>query len=196
MEVDENKLALDKKHDDSIHALKKHEINKESFAKENMARSGGLRKWFRDEDVCETGGMIKPEQAQKLGYIRVVDSFKTMSFLSMNLAVIEHATGEIKPNEKVFDFKTVMMSNFAFILRVIIYHIFIVALANQPGILIFSLILLESVYIVLIVKNFLILKYLVSVHLFVAKVVQSFFMLIFHLISLIMFITNGPTSAV
>jgi len=193
---DEKKQALDKKHDDSIHSLKNHEVSKESFARENLAKTGGLRKWFRDEDVCETGGLIKPDQAQKLGYIRVVDSFRTMSFLSMNLAVIEHATGEIKPNEKVFDFKTVMMSNFAFILRVILYHIFIVALANQPGMLIVSLILLESFYIYMIVKNFLILRYLVSVHLFVAKVVQSFFMLIFHLISLIMFLSNGPTSAV
>ena len=193
---DEKKQVLDKKHDDSIHSLKKHEVSKESFARENLAKTGGLRKWFRDEDVCETGGLIKPDQAQKLGYIRVVDSFKTMSFLSMNLAVIEHATGEIKPNEKVFDFKTVMMSNFAFIVRVILYHIFIVALANQPGMLIISLILLESFYIFMIVKNFLILRYLVSVHLFIAKVVQSFFMLIFHLISLIMFLSNGPTSAV
>ena len=195
-EEEANKQALDKKHDDSIHALKKHEVSKESFARENLAKTGGLRKWFRDEDVCETGGLIKPEQADKLGYIRVVDSFKTMSFLSMNLAVIEHATGEIKPNERVFDFKTVMMSNFAFILRVILYHIFIVALANQPGMLIVSLILLESVYIFLIVKNFLVLRYLVSIHLFIAKVVQSFFMLIFHLISLIMFMSNGPTSPV
>ena len=119
-----------------------------------------------------------------------------MTFLSLNLAVIEHATGEIKPNEKVFDFKTVMLSNFAFIIRVVIYHIFIVALANQPGILIVSLILLESAYIILIIKNFLILKYLVSIHLFIAKVVQSFFMLIFHFISLIMFLSNGPTSKV
>ena len=64
-----------------------------------------------------------------------------------------------------------MLSNFAFIIRVIIYHIFIVALANQPGILIFALIVLESAYISLIIKNFLILKYLVSLHLFIAKVV-------------------------
>lgn len=56
-------------------------------------------------------------------------------------------------------------------MRVIIYHIFIVALANQPGFLIMSLIVLESVYILLIIKNFLILKYLVSLHLFIAKVV-------------------------
>lgn len=136
--------------------------------------------------------MIKPDQAEKLGYVKVIDQYQSVSFLSLNLAVIEHATGEIKPTSKVFDFKTVIMSNFAFILRVIIYHIFIVALANQPGILICSLILLESAYIVIIVKNFMILKYLVSIHLFIAKVVQSLFMLIFHFISFAMFLSICP----
>ena len=56
IEEEANKQPLDKNLDDSVHTLKKHEVSKESFAKDNLARSGGLRKWFRDEDVCETEG--------------------------------------------------------------------------------------------------------------------------------------------
>lgn len=88
------------------------------------------------------------------------------------------------------------MANFAFVVRVVLYHIFIVALSNQPGVLIFLLIALEGSYIALIIKNFIILKYLISVHLFIAKVVQSVFLLFFHLISMVMFFQNGPTSLV
>ena len=139
---------------------------------------------------------MTPTDAGKLGFIRVIDHYRSKNILSLNLAVINHATSELKPSEKVFDFKTVLMANFAFVIRVVMYHIFIVALSNQPGILIFFLIALEGAYIALIIKNFIILKYLISAHLFIAKVVQSTFLLFFHLISMVMFFQNGPTSLV
>ena len=137
---------------------------------------------------------MKPQDAEKLGYVRVIDHFRSRNILSLNLAVINHATAELKPSEKSFDFKTVLMANFAFLIRIVLYHIFIVGLCNQPGILIIMLTALEGSYIALIIKNFVVLKYLISVHLFIAKVVQSAFLLFFHLISMIMFFNNGPTS--
>lgn len=188
-------IDLGKSQNDSLHGLRKHEVSKRSFALETFAATG-MRNWFKDDDICETGGVMTPQDAEKLGFVRVIDHYRSKNILSLNLAVINHATAELKPSQKVFDFKTVLIANFAFVVRVIMYHIFIVALSNQPGILIFFLIALEGAYIALIIKNFIILKYLISVHLFVAKVVQSAFLLFFHLISMIMFFQNGPTSLI
>lgn len=191
----EQKIDLGKSQNDSLHGLRKHEVSKRSFALKNFGVTG-MRNWFKDEDVCEAGGVMTPQDAEKLGFVRVIDHYRSKNILSLNLAVISHATAELKPSQKVFDFKTVLMANFAFVIRVVLYHIFIVALSNQPGILIFFLIALEGSYIALIIKNFIILKYLISTHLFIAKVIQSSFLLFFHLISMVMFFQNGPTSLI
>lgn len=138
---------------------------------------------------------MKPEEAEKLGYVRVIDSHRTSLFLKLNITLLNHALAELRPDKPVFQLKSALLSNFAFLLRIILYHVLIVSLSNQAGILIISLILLESSYIFVIVKNFIAVKHLISVHLFVGKLVQSCFLLFFHFISLMIYVNIGPSSA-
>ena len=136
------------------------------------------------------------EKAIEAGYVKIIDFERTKDFLVNNMAIINHATGELKDSENVFNFKSVLVANFAFLARIILYHIFLVSLALQPGMVIFLLLTVELAYMLLITNNFFKLKYLVSLHLFIGKVTQSFFLLIFHLISLIIYFKHGPNSVV
>lgn len=178
----------------SQHPLQKHEISREYFSKVKLANTPGIRNWFRDEEIKAHGGVMKPEEAIQLGYVRVIDSWRTAYFMKLNITLINHAFSELRPDKVVFQMKTALLGNLAFLIRIIMYHAFIVSLSNAPGILIVSLILLESSYILVIVKNFLAVKHLVSAHFFLGKLVQSIFLLLFHFISLLIFFQNGPTS--
>ena len=54
------------------------------------------RKWIPEELVNENGIMTQ-ETAINLGYIKIVDFNRTMNSLNHNMAVMDHATAEIKP---------------------------------------------------------------------------------------------------
>jgi hypothetical protein len=56
--------------------------------------------------------------------------------------------------------------------------------------------LVEVAYISLIVKNFLVLKYLISSHLFISKLTQAVFLLIFHCLTLQIYLKNGQNSPI
>jgi hypothetical protein len=56
--------------------------------------------------------------------------------------------------------------------------------------------IIELSYMTLIVKNFVTLKYLISIHLFASKLTQSIFLFLFHVISVIIHSKNGPASDV
>jgi hypothetical protein len=110
------------------------------------------------------------------------------------MAVFAHATSELKPTKKVFSYKSVLLANFAFVLRVILYHVTMVAFCNNGLLQVLSLIAVETSYITLIVKNFILLRYLVSIHMFFSKLSQSLFLLFFHVITLLVILKNGPNS--
>jgi hypothetical protein len=168
---------------DTVMVLKKHEKCKKDFAGRKID-GFGMRDFFWEEEMLN-GGVMNEEKATKLGYIRVIDYQRTKKYLIYNQAIMDHATAEIKPEKKVFNFKTILLANFAFTMRIILYHIFMVALANSPLILIVMLMVIELSYMILIIKNFIILKYLISVHLFASKVTQSAFLFFFHVVSLL-----------
>lgn len=170
-----------------------HEKSQDSFASKKID-GFGMRDYFWEEEMLREGIMDK-KKATKLGYIRIVDFESSRRYLDNNEAIMDHATAEIKPHKLVFSFKSVLLANFAFTLRIILYHVFIVALANNPLILIIVLLSIEFGYMFLIVKNFIILKYLVSVHLFISKVTQAMFLFFFHMVSLLIFFQNGPESS-
>ena len=154
-----------------------------------------MRKWFPEEYIGEKG-VLTEETATNIGYIKIVDYRRTKDSLYHNMAVIDHATAEIKASEKVFNFRTVLVANFAFLARIIFYHLIIVSLSLLPGVSVALLMLVELGYISLIANNFFKLKYLVSLHLFLGKITQSFFLLIFHTVSLIIYFKYGPKSVV
>lgn len=55
---------------------------------------------------------------------------------------------------------------------------------------------IEISYLVLIIVNFSFVKYLISIHLFLSKVIQSIFLVLFHIITLIIFLNSGPGSII
>jgi hypothetical protein len=111
------------------------------------------------------------EEAKNEGYIKIIDYHRTYDFLQYNIAIIDHAAAEIKPSKDMFINKTVLISNFAFIMRAMLYYTILVTLLLEPGITIFMLLLVELTYMILIVWNFFKLKYLVSIHLFLSKII-------------------------
>ena len=154
-----------------------------------------MRKWFPEEYIGEKGVMTE-ETAISVGYVKIVDFNRTKKALDHNMAIIDHATTEIKASEEVFNFRTVLVANFFFTARIILYHIIIVSLTLLPGVAVGLLIVVELSYLVLILINFFRLKYLVSLHLFLGKIIQSIFLLIFHAMSMVIYFTNGPKSVV
>ena len=80
--------------------------------------------------------------------------------------------------------------------RIILYHLIIVSLTLLPGVSVGLLLLVELAYMALICNNFFKLKYFISLHLFLGKVTQSFFLMIFHTVSFIIYVKNGPNSLV
>lgn len=80
-----------------MHGLRKFEVSRRAFALKNFGVTG-MRNWFKDEDICETGGVMTPQDAEKLGFVRVIDHYRSKNILSLNLAVIGHATAELKPS--------------------------------------------------------------------------------------------------
>ena len=140
-----------------------HEVNRDKF------RPSKIRNWFHEEYISEKGIMTK-ETATSIGYIKIIDYKRTMDYLIHNMAIIDHATAEIKATEKVFNFRAVLVANFAFMARIIFYYIIIVSLTLLPGVTVVLLMIVEISYILLIASNFFKLKYLVSLHLFIGKV--------------------------
>ena len=131
--------------------------------------------------------VMDKETATKLGYVRVIDYRRSSNIILSNLAVEDHATAELKKdNPDIYCSKAILLANFSFLLRIIGYHLILVALPNNPFMQSILLLGLEVTYMGLIVKNFVKLKYLISMHMFISKVTQSFFLILFHIISLIM----------
>jgi hypothetical protein len=154
-----------------------------------------MRKWFLEEYISENG-IMSEETATSVGYVKILDYKRTKDSLMHNMAVIDHATAEIKASEKVFNFKTVLVANFAFMARIIFYHLIIVSMSLLAGVAVVLLMVVELTYILLISSNFFKLKYLISIHLFLGKVTQSFFLLVFHSVSLVIYFKHGPNSVV
>jgi hypothetical protein len=109
-----------------------------------------------------------------------------------NKVIEEHATAELKKdNPDLYSKKSILLANFSFVLRIVGYHIALVTLASNALICCIVLLFLEVAYLSLIVRNFLKLRYLISIHLFVSKATQSFFLIVFHLISLSILMKTG-----
>jgi hypothetical protein len=115
--------------------------------------------------------IMNTETAKDLGYVRVI-KFQNLEFLlDINAAILNHATAELKSyNPNLFLSKSILLGNFSFLMRILIYHVLLVSLCNNPYLQIFMLIITEASYSTLILKNFLKLSYLTNKHLFFSKI--------------------------
>jgi hypothetical protein len=86
------------------------------------------------------------------------------------MAIIDHATAEIKAFKEIFNYRSVLIANFAFLIRVMMYHIILVAFVHLPWFTITMLLFVETSYMFLIARNFVKIKYLVSLHLFWSRI--------------------------
>lgn len=148
--------------------LKDHEVSKKSF-KSRKVEGFGLRNFFWEKDMVKQ--VMTKEKATNLGYVRVLDFSRSKSIVIENQAVTAHATAELRKDKpQIYSSRTILLANFAFVLRIIGYHIVIVGLPNNPLFQILALLILELGYFTLIMVNFMKLKYLLSAHLFISKI--------------------------
>jgi hypothetical protein len=139
--------------------------------------------------------IMSVEEAKARGYTRFIDYSSLNLIFDINQAILDHATAELKTDKpELYLRKTVLLGNFSYLLRILIYHILLVALCNSPFILVPLLMITEISYSLLIFRNFIALRYFTSIHLFISKLSQSMFLLMFHAISMSFLIQNGPNS--
>ena len=128
--AEEGKNAVDTSANQSL-VLQHHEKSKESFSAKKV-KGFGLREYFWETDMIEA--VMTKDQATKLGYVRVIDYQRSKNVLLSNLAVEDHATAELKKdNPQIYSSKAILLANFSFLLRIIGYHLILVALPNNPA---------------------------------------------------------------
>ena len=168
-------------------------IAKVDFGEKNYNENVFLEDKYEEQHMIAK--VMDKKTAQLNGYVRCVEYSSIKEFMEKNSAIVTFSTGELKSDKPgLFSKKTVLISNFAFLLRIILYHLILITLSNNPHLQIFLFALVELSYCYLIIKNFMALRYLVSPHLFIHKIVLSSFLLTFHIISMIILLQNGPRS--
>ena len=149
----------------------------------NRNKGFGLRDYFFEHDMEKH--VIDKEKARNIGYIRVLDYESNWRLLIRNHAVEDHAVAELKKDDpSLYNFRSILMGNFFFLLRLLVFHFIIVACNKMDGIQCLFLFILEVSYLAFITKNFMRLKYLISLHIFLSKFFQGMFLVIFQILCL------------
>ena len=100
-----------------------------------------------------------------------MDFDRTKRELESNEPIQNHATSELKKDDpSVYSKKSIILANFGFLIRIVGYHIILVSFAKNAIFGSVSLMAVELGYLGLIIRNFLQLRYLVSLHMFISKV--------------------------
>lgn len=128
---------------------------------------------------------VNKETAEELGYIRVFNFRDNKYLLDKNQAVVEFSLAVLKYNKKeIYKYKSALLCNFMFIVRVIIYHVILVSLSNAPLTATFTMLFVELLYMIYNINLFIYIKPLLFQQMFISKIIQSIFLNIFHLMTL------------
>ena len=150
---------------------------------QNRTRGYGLRDFFY-EDEMEKYVMTK-ETARNIGYVRVLDYKSNFHLMIRNQAVEDHATAELKKEDpRLYNYRSILISNFSFLVRIFVFHIVIVACSTFDGMQCILLLIVELSYLGFITWNFKKLRYLQSTHMFLSKFFQGFFLVVFQVLCL------------
>lgn len=123
---------------------------------------------------------ITPEMAKKRGYVRILDYNSNLHLVQRNLAVEEHAIAELRKDKpEIYGNKSILLGNILFLIRILLFHMIIVACATMDGLQCTFLISFELAYLIIITRNFVKYKYLLSIHMFLSKFIQGFFLFSF-----------------
>lgn len=156
-------------------------MNKQGFA---------LRPWFWEKDILK---IMPISKARRLGYKRVEDYSSTIKLNLKNHVISEYARSELKDNPDVYSNLSPVLGNYFFLVRILMYQIFLVALPNNPLIQVPLLIIVEGSYLASNVINYTKLKHLKTKRLFFSKLSQSLFLLIFLLMTLMLVFKKGES---
>lgn len=150
--------------------------NLNNYERKKRVKGGALAKEFKDEEIWE---YMNEEEAKNLGYVRVIDAEATIRLNRPNIVVEQYAKAELREDPDVFESITSLLGNFMFLLRVLLYQLLLSALPLAPQIQLTLLVLNEGIYLTLNLRNYIKVKHLKHVHLLIAKLVQSAFLLLF-----------------
>ena len=99
----------------------------------------------------------------------------------------EHATAELRKDKpEIYNKPSILLGNIFFLTRVLLFHMIIVACATMDGLQCVFLISFEFAYLIIITRNFVKYKYLLSIHMFFSKFIQGFFLFSFQALCLYM----------
>ena len=77
---------------------------------------------------------ITPEVLKKRGYVRILDYNSNLHLVQRNLAVEEHATAELRKDKpEIYGYPSILLANIFFLIRVLLFHMIIVACATMDG---------------------------------------------------------------
>ena len=187
----EEKVTENEKNDDSVmhHVyLKDYECNPEGFIERK--KGFGFREYFQEDKMIKY--VMSKEEATQSGYFREVDYERTERNIESNEPIENHATSELKKDDpSIYSKKSILLANFGFLIRIVGYHVILVSFSKNSLCGSLSLMGIELGYLGLIIRNFLKLRYLVSLHMFISKVTQSLFLILFHIVTLIIITKYG-----
>lgn len=112
-----------------------------------------LGQWFWDRKMKRLGAT--KEMAEELNYTKILDYADNKFLLYKNEAVVEFSLAVLKKNKKnIYKYKSALLSNFMFIVRVVVYHIILVSLANSPIAASLVMLVVEMLYLIFNIKIF------------------------------------------
>ena len=110
-----------------------------------------LGKWFWEKDMKKYA--LSKEDCQKLNYVKIIDFSDNKYLLYKNEAVVEFSLAVLKySKKKIYNSKAALLSNFMFIVRVVMYHVILVSLANEPIVSSFVMLTVEMFYLFFLVN--------------------------------------------
>lgn len=135
---------------------------------------------------------LNEKRAEELGYKKHIDLEKSLIKIWVNYTVINFAKEEIKKENRPALLKNfaIAFSNFSFTVRLLVYHILLVSLSRIAVSMIVSFALLECLQLSIIVKNYWKHRYFSRFYIFIWRVLQSSFLIIFHLCCVLIYIEN------
>lgn len=126
------------------------------------------------------------EEEEENNEDKEIDFDETMRNLRRDFPVEKYSTAELKKDKPgLFNSKAILLSNFCFLIRLVIYHLIIVGLCNNADIQVSFLLITEVFYFFFLYYTFKKYNHLVSTYLFVSKLSQSIFLFNFHIVSII-----------
>ena len=134
------------------------------------------RNFYTIEDMNR---IMDYKTALKSDYFLTVDVNSTLILNRYDRVIENYATAELREDHSVFSSIASLLGNFFFLLRIIVFQVTLVALPHSPHLQIIILSANEVFYLGINLRNTIKISHLKHLHIMLAKIIQSLFLLTF-----------------